>query len=726
MLFGEGDDNPKMPSLEMLQKLRKSIDIEPTIKRFIDYRTVVDIKTAELYMKDKSALGDICNNRGRRPHDIHDKDSDQNDGERRHSEEALCSLYLVEREINDPLRRSAAAEAIMSRYSDMKSCLNGDVSKRTSAEGYEILCPDTLEDAKTIYVDVKVSVLDVIGGEDEQEKMTETLKLLGPWKSKKDIKFLTREEDRATVDMNPCYERYYEATPVDNVLAKFLSFTPDVHYFDNNMSKRFDREESVAVFGDLFKTLTEMIPLKASSSSQQPANKRLKTCHETETYTVKNGYSSCGKSKKEYWKAIAADTDAIETLTEDEATIQKELDVATEQCCRATYSKVFSDLKNNTDANKLMSKVPVETMRIDVSDENEQDAGVTKIKTSEMYYVDKENPDWDVFLLDRLDVLYAAIASEGKDDATNDLIQLNKFEDLVTSVFCPRITQILIENLNLRAINAVFAFSEIVKYVEKLNTVNGKLPGNEFRNLSTVFGKHGRLYAGNVQDIREFINKRQFKNIIDYVNETASDANASENIKDYIISALIDTLNGTDDLINSFFNQPSLEEKETEGNAFCPVILPKLNDFAVAVTGQAVMLIQAFIRVTSAGESEGKIKKEEGVGEKKRNNEVGGGDYPSIFARRLATAISEDFLKKTDMNTSFLSQVVVDLRKTAEAGLVKEISDRTSDIVKSQIANVVITTVLTARRLQYMDERRVEMMIANNEEIPVALLNAVN
>ncbi len=44
-----------------------------------------------------------------------------------------------------------------------------------------------------------------------------------------------------------------------------------------------------------------------------------------------------------------------------------------------------------------MSKVPVETIRIDISDENEQDAGVTKLKTSEMYYVDKENPNSDIF-----------------------------------------------------------------------------------------------------------------------------------------------------------------------------------------------------------------------------------------------------------------------------------------------------------------------------------------
>lgn len=124
--------------------------------------------------------------------------------------EAFCSLYLVEREINDPLRRSAAAQAAVSRYSDMKSRWDGDVSKRTSAEGYEILCPDPLEDAKTIYVDVKVSVLDVIGGEDEQEKVTRALKVLGPWGPEKDIRFITREEDRARVDVDLWYGRYHE------------------------------------------------------------------------------------------------------------------------------------------------------------------------------------------------------------------------------------------------------------------------------------------------------------------------------------------------------------------------------------------------------------------------------------------------------------------------------------------------------------------------------------
>ena len=60
ILFGEDEDNLKMPSLELRKKLKKTIDIELTVKRFMDYKAVVDINTAEIFMKDKSALEDIC------------------------------------------------------------------------------------------------------------------------------------------------------------------------------------------------------------------------------------------------------------------------------------------------------------------------------------------------------------------------------------------------------------------------------------------------------------------------------------------------------------------------------------------------------------------------------------------------------------------------------------------------------------------------------------------
>ena len=59
-LFGEDDNNLKMPSPDMIKKIKKAINIELIIKRFRDYKAVVDINTAELFMKDKNALEDIC------------------------------------------------------------------------------------------------------------------------------------------------------------------------------------------------------------------------------------------------------------------------------------------------------------------------------------------------------------------------------------------------------------------------------------------------------------------------------------------------------------------------------------------------------------------------------------------------------------------------------------------------------------------------------------------
>lgn len=752
--------------------------------------------------------------------------------------------------------------------------------------------------------------------------------------------------------------------------------------------------------------------------------------------------------------------------------------------------------------------------------------------------------------IDRSEVLYAAIASEGKDNTSEALVQLSRFTDSVTKIFCPRINQILIKDLNLGPVKAALTFSEIVKFIEKFNNVNGVLPGIEFRNLladinikmlesditldrgeeensghsnkksndatkrnliralrtmneskplsdkmpmhqdtasdvlcmpnsaelaniplppvnlliitnyinsllslekMAVFTvgtfksvcmiinqnfyavggvknmealtskivkkdvlateeedssdtggsesdasekdegasskKNSLCYLNFLTDnsiilnnIREFIDTRQYKNMIDYINETAS---ASENTRDYIISALTDALvntleerdtlkdsvmrqrsilpvtetskladkldsvqrdivdlesnkaeclafmlsdvdrmaiyrheiilfnrkliasnskNSTDHLINSFFNRLSMQDMETEDST---VILPKLNDFAVISTVQAVMLIEAFNKVSSARESEEKIKilrslrmpgeipdplsdnhlsklidryssltskprelfksklvavvatepgirllypsaslddddnddftrairwqslvnrleilpeirelrtnvasassdkllaqllfgssiKEErrsskdklaliidnlfslvdatsklvfdkdenkavlvlddgfldkvveylyktyntsasvvysdviqsfNEGETKwKNNEVGG-NYPSVFARRLTTNISENFLKKND------TKAFVDPnKKKAEAGLVNEISNRAADIVKSQIANVIVTIVLinTACRIQRLDELRVESASANGDDIPAALINAVN
>lgn len=111
----------------------------------------------------------------------------------------------MDREINDPLRRSASAEAAVCRQSDITSCWNG---RWTCAEGYEILCPDPLEDPNTIYVDVKVSLF-YGSSSGEQEEVTRELKELGPWVGG-DERFITREEGRARVDVDPHFEHYRE------------------------------------------------------------------------------------------------------------------------------------------------------------------------------------------------------------------------------------------------------------------------------------------------------------------------------------------------------------------------------------------------------------------------------------------------------------------------------------------------------------------------------------
>lgn len=59
VLFGGDGEEMRTPSLKMRQKLRLAIDAELTVKRFMEYKSVVDINTAELFMKDKNALEDI-------------------------------------------------------------------------------------------------------------------------------------------------------------------------------------------------------------------------------------------------------------------------------------------------------------------------------------------------------------------------------------------------------------------------------------------------------------------------------------------------------------------------------------------------------------------------------------------------------------------------------------------------------------------------------------------
>lgn len=99
----------------------------------------------------------------------------------------------------------------------------------------------------------------------------------------------------------------------------------------------------------------------------------------------------------------------------------------------------------------------------------------------------------------------------------------------------------------------------------------------------------------------------------------------------------------------------------------------------------------------------------------------------TVFARYTARAVSEDFLNKvrkaspdeTDKNTN---------KKTADEGLVNEVSNRTSDVVRSQISNVVSSAVMLhlADELRRADEKRIETFTANNEPIPDELTKYVS
>ncbi|KAK3874377.1 hypothetical protein Pcinc_020672 [Petrolisthes cinctipes] len=59
VLFGESEEDMRVPSVKMRQNLKRAIDVELTVRRFVDYKSVVDVNTAELFMKDKNALEDI-------------------------------------------------------------------------------------------------------------------------------------------------------------------------------------------------------------------------------------------------------------------------------------------------------------------------------------------------------------------------------------------------------------------------------------------------------------------------------------------------------------------------------------------------------------------------------------------------------------------------------------------------------------------------------------------
>ena len=60
ILFGENDEDVKLPSKEERRILKKLIDMELTVKRFTEYSKVFDYNSAELFRKDNETLEHIC------------------------------------------------------------------------------------------------------------------------------------------------------------------------------------------------------------------------------------------------------------------------------------------------------------------------------------------------------------------------------------------------------------------------------------------------------------------------------------------------------------------------------------------------------------------------------------------------------------------------------------------------------------------------------------------
>lgn len=131
--------------------------------------------------------------------------------------DVFCSLHLVDKTLNNQVRRQAAADAIVALYKDLGE--RGE--DMVVSKGYEIVSPDPLERPNNIYVDLKITVVNVISQQDDKlaEPVARWLKDLDPWMPREDAvdddiiddknknkRFVTLEDDKARVDLDPCYE----------------------------------------------------------------------------------------------------------------------------------------------------------------------------------------------------------------------------------------------------------------------------------------------------------------------------------------------------------------------------------------------------------------------------------------------------------------------------------------------------------------------------------------
>ncbi|AAK77852.1 ORF183 [White spot syndrome virus] len=96
----------------------------------------------------------------------------------------FCSLYLLQRRVNDNLRSTASASAAASLKGDGTEFITGEPpSHKMRGPSYSVLGPDPCEDPERVYVDIVVSILQTnnIQVTKEWELFSDKLRKLGPW-----------------------------------------------------------------------------------------------------------------------------------------------------------------------------------------------------------------------------------------------------------------------------------------------------------------------------------------------------------------------------------------------------------------------------------------------------------------------------------------------------------------------------------------------------------------
>ena len=95
----------------------------------------------------------------------------------------LCSLYMLQRQVNDAVRSTASADASAALRNDGADFIHGEpTSHKLAGPKYVILAPDPCEDPEKVYVDVVVRTFPGFRQmTDVWETVATRLRELGPW-----------------------------------------------------------------------------------------------------------------------------------------------------------------------------------------------------------------------------------------------------------------------------------------------------------------------------------------------------------------------------------------------------------------------------------------------------------------------------------------------------------------------------------------------------------------